>query len=190
MCPTPIGRIHTRVAILIIPAIIATIISVITGEAGWIVLIGVYLIMGVALDAAVYSWLINYQPPWMTGVLGLAELGLLFVLANVLELGLSAIEAIGFYIIVWLIASATKIVLLPIYSLTYLESSFEFRTTEWSIPPAQAAIPIIAGADEARAGAGPVLRGASGVHAKPLPPIPSPSGVHRIPPGLPGTPSR
>lgn len=189
MCPTPIGRIHTRVTILVIPAIIGAIISLITGEAGWVVLIGVYLLMGVALDAAVYSWLIRYQPPWMTGVLGLAELGLLYVLANVLELGLSPAEAIIFYVVVWCIAAATKIVLLPILSLTYLESSFEFRTTEWSIPPAQAAIPIVAAASEAEAGAGPVLRSASGVHATPLEPIPSPSGLHRIPPGLPKTPS-
>ena len=190
MCPTPIGRIQTRVTILVLPAIIAAIISIVTGEAGWIVLIGVYLLMGVALDAAVYSWLINYQPPWMTGVLGLAELGFLYVLASpaVLDLGLKPLEAIGFYIIVWLIAVTTKIVVLPILSLTYLESSFEFRTTEWSIPPAQAAVPILAAADEAAAGAGPVLRAASGAHAKPLEPIPSPSGVHRIPPGLPGTP--
>ncbi|MGI8461960.1 MAG: hypothetical protein ACR2OC_10050 [Solirubrobacterales bacterium] len=174
-------------ATLLFPAILATVISLITGEAGWIVLIGVYLLMGVALDAAVYSWLISYQPPWMTGVLGLAELGLLYVLANILELGLSPVEAIGFYIIVWLIAITTKIVVLPILSLTYLESSFEFRTTQWSIPPAQAAIPILALDEEASAGAGPVLRGASGAHAIPLEPIRSPSGLHRIPPGLPKT---
>jgi len=189
MCPTPIGRIHTRVATLIIPAILGTIISLITGEAGWIVIIGVYLLMGVALDAAVYSWMINYQPPWMTGILGLVELGFLYVLVSppVLDIGLAPLAAVIWYIIVWCIAFATKIVLLPIFSLTYLESSFEFRTTEWSIPPAQAAIPIIAGADEANAGAGPVLRAASGAHRVPLEPIPSPSGVHRVPPGLPKT---
>jgi hypothetical protein len=181
MCPTPIGRIHTRVAILVLPAILATIISFVTGEAGWIVLIGVYLLLGVALDAGVYSWLIRYQPPWMTGVLGLAELGLLYVLANILELGLSTVEAIGFYVVVWCIAIATKIVILPLVSLTYLESSGEFRTTEWSIPPSQAAIPILAAAAEAEAGPGPVLRSASGAHAVPLEPKPSPSGVFEVP---------
>jgi hypothetical protein len=125
----------------------------------------------------------------MTGVLGLAELGLLFVLANILELGLTAAEAIIFYVVVWCIAIATKIVVLPILSLTYLESSFEFRTTEWSIPPSQASIPILAAAAEAEAGPGPVLRSASGAHAVPLEPVPSPSGMHRIPPGLPKNPN-
>ena len=186
MCPTPIGRVHTRVATLVIPAILAAIISLLTGEAGWIVLVGVYLLLGVALDAGVYSWLIRYQPPWMTGILGLVELGLLFVLANVLDLGLSAAEAIIFYIVVWCIAISTKIVILPILSLTYLESSFEFRTTEWSIPPSQAAVPILASPGEAEAGPGPVLRSASGAHAVPLEPKPSPSGIHRVPEELQG----
>ena len=189
MCPTPIGRVHTRVAILVIPAILGTILSLVTGEAGWVVIIGVYLLLGVALDAGVYSWLIRYQPPWMTGVLGLAELGLLFVLANVLDLGLSAAEAIIWYVFVWCIAIATKIAILPLVSLTYLESSGEFRTTEWSIPPSQAVVPIVAAAAEAEGGPGPVLRSASGAHAKPLDPIPSPSGVHRVPPGLPKRPA-
>jgi hypothetical protein len=181
MCPTPIGRIHTRVAILVLPAVLGTLISLATGEAGWIVLIGVYLLLGVALDAGVYSWLIRYQPPWMTGVLGLAELGLLYVLANVLELGLSSAEAIAFYVVVWCIAIATKIVVLPLVSLTYLESSGEFRTTEWSIPPAQAAVPVVAAAAEAEAGPGPFLRSASGAHAVPLEPKPSPSGAFEVP---------
>lgn len=185
MCPTPIGRIHTRVATLVLPALLGTILALLTGEAGWIVIIGVFLLMGVALDAGVYSWLIKYQPPWMTGVLALAELGLLFVLANVLDLGLTAVEAIGFYVVVWILAISTKIAILPIVSLTYLESSGEFRRTEWSIPPAQAAVPVLALRSEAEAGAGPVLRGASGAHAVPLEPKPSPSGLHRLPPGLP-----
>ena len=90
MCPTPIGRIHTRVAILVLPAHPRRRSSrSITGRPDWIVLIGVYLLMGVALDACVYSWLLKYQPPWMTGVLGVGEFGLLYVLPNVLELDLS-----------------------------------------------------------------------------------------------------
>jgi hypothetical protein len=181
MCPTPIGRIHTRVATIVLPAVLGVIVSLITGNAGWIVLIGVFLLQGVALDACVYSWLLRYQPPWMTGVLAVAELGLLLVLANVLELGVPIAGAIVFYWGAWLLAIGTKIVLLPIFSLTYLESSLEFRRIEWSIPPAQAAVPVVASVADAQAGPGPVVEGASGVRRKPLEPRPSPSGVHAKP---------
>jgi hypothetical protein len=71
---------------------------------------------------------------------------------------------------------------LPIASLTYVESAAEFRTTEWSVPPPLEPLPILASSEEAKAGPGPVLREASGVHAKPLEPLPSPSGVHRTVP--------
>lgn len=181
MCPTPVGRIHTRVATIALPALLGVIISLIDGKPDWIVLIGVFLLMGVTLDAGVYSWLLKYQPPWMTGVLALAELGILFVLANVLELDLTPAQAIIFYWVSWALAISSKIALLPIFSLTYLESAGEFRRTEWSVPPAQASVPVLASTGEAAAGPGPLLRGASGAHATPLAKLPSPSGVHQAP---------
>ena len=185
MCPTPVGRIHTRVATITLPALLGVILSLVTGRPGWIVLIGVYLLLGVALDAGVYAWALKYQPPWMAFVLAVAELGLLFVLANVLELGLSAAEAIIFFWISWILAITTKIVLLPIFSLTYLESAGEFRRIEWSVPPSQASLPVIASVEAAPgASAGPVQRAVTGLHAVPLEPRPSPSGVHEIPTGL------
>ncbi len=188
MCPTPLGRVQTRVAILTGPAILGVILSLVTGRPDWIVLIGVYLLMGVALDSAVYSWVLRYQPPWMTGVLAIVEYGLLLILANVLELDLTIPEATIFYWVSWLMAASTKIVILPILSLTYLESSTEFRHASWSIPPAQASVPVVAAqSDLALAPAGVVAQ-ASGVHQVPqgLELKPSLSGVHELPPELTG----
>ena len=181
MCPTPIGRIHTRVATIVLPALLGTVLSIATGKPGWIVLIGVYLLLGVTLDSCVYSWVLKYQPPWMTGILALTEFGLLYVLANVLKLGLTPLEAILLFWASWLLATGTRIALLPIVLLTYIESATEFRRVEWSIPPSQAALPIVVAAGESRAGPGPVLQEASGIHARPIELKPSPSGVHRIP---------
>jgi hypothetical protein len=181
MCPTPIGRIHTRVATIGVPALLGVILSLVTGRPDWIVLIGVFLLMGVSLDAGLYSWLLKYQPPWMTGILALGELGLLFVLANVLKLDLTPAEAIVFYWAAWSLATATRIALLPIVSLTYIESAAEFRRIEWSIPASQASLPIMASRAEAASGPGRLLEEASGVHARPLERKPSPSGVHASP---------
>lgn len=184
MCPTPIGRVHTRVStILIGPAVLGFIITLISGHLDWIVLIGVYLLLGVFLDAGVYSWLLKYQPPWMTGVLALAEYGLLLAVTQLLQgfPNISVVEATTFYWVAYLLAVTAKIAVLPILSLTYLESAGEFRRLEWSIPPSQAALPVLASAAEARRGPGEIVRAASGVHATPLESLPAPSGVHQVP---------
>lgn len=184
MCPTPIGRVHTRVTtILIGPAVLGLILTLVSGHLDWIVLIGVYLLLAIFLDTAVYSWMLKYQPPWMTFVLALAEYGLLLAVTQLLEgfPNISVIEATMFYWASWILAIWAKVVVLPILSLTYLESAGEFRTTEWSIPPQQVALPVLASAAEARRGPGELVRAASGVHAKPLESLPAPSGVHAVP---------
>lgn len=188
MCPTPTGRIHTRTASFVLPALLGLIVSLISGHWDWLVLVGVYYLLAMFLDTAVYSWLIKYQPPWVAVFLALSEFGLLLVLAGVLNDqaggGLSHIaiwEAAWFFWASWILAALTKIVILPIASLTYIESAGEFRTTEWSVPPPLQPLPVLASSAEAKAGPGPVIREASGVHARPLEQLPSPSGVHRVP---------
>ena len=188
MCPTPTGRLHTRVATIVGPAILGLVLSLITGHWDWLVIVGVLLLLGIFLDSLVYSWLLKYQPPFVAIVLALSEFGLLLVLTGILNDkagGLSHIsipEAAIFFWACWIIAALTKIVVLPIASLTYIESAGEFRTTEWSVPPPLESLPILASSAEAKAGPGPVIREASGVHARPLEALPSPSGVHRLPP--------
>jgi hypothetical protein len=190
MCPTPTGRIHTRTATIFLPALFGLIVSLVSGHFDWLVLVGIYYVMGIFLDTAVYSWLFRFQPPWMTFVIGIAELGFLLVLSQVIAKSngggldhVSIPEAIVFYWVCWLLAiPLTKVVLLPLISLTYLESAGEIRRVEWSIPESQIPLPVLASSAEAKRGAGPVVREASGVHAKPLPNLPSPSGVHRLPP--------
>jgi hypothetical protein len=160
MCPTTLGRLHTRVATLaFLPALLGLILWAATGRSDWIELLGIYLLLGVALDVVIYPWAIKYQPPWMTFVLALAELGLLYAIARGLNIHLTALEAIGYYWAAWLLAVGTKIVLLPIVSLTYLESAGEFRRDEWSIPPSQELIPIMPSAP--KDGHGAVVESAS-----------------------------
>lgn len=83
VCPTVLGRIHTRVAMITLPALLALVLSPSPAH-GWLVVIGTYLLMGIALDVLAYSRLRRDQPPRMTPVLGLAELGLLSALVGFL----------------------------------------------------------------------------------------------------------
>src|SRR4051812_50142459 len=83
MCPTVIGRIHTRVSIILLgPGLIGLIFTLVSGHLDWLVLVGVYLMLGIFLDTAVYPLLLKWQPPWGGFVLALRGFGLLLVLAG------------------------------------------------------------------------------------------------------------
>lgn len=183
MCPTILGRVETRVAVVVGPALLGLLLSLITLNPGWIVAIGVYLQMGVILDTTLYSWVIRWHPPWLTGVIAVSEFVILAVLLATLEVPLSFAQALVLYWVSWGIAVATKIVILPLVSLSWLENGGEFRQTGWTIPAELEPVPIIA-APEGDRRPGQLVREFSTEHRVPdeLKRVPSPSGAHRIPP--------
>jgi hypothetical protein len=189
VCPTVLGRVQTRWAILIIPALIATVISLVTGNEGWIVLIGVYFVVGVALDIGFYPFIIRWQPPWLTFTLAVGEFVIVFVLAHILKVGLTNPEAILEYWIAWWIAIWTKVVILPLISLSWIENAGEFRSTDWSVAPEYQPLPISVFTPPAPGGGPPPLARQFSAAVIEIPEelrrAPSPSGVHRIPTGLP-----
>jgi hypothetical protein len=186
MCPTVLGRVQTRWAIIILPAIIATIISLVTGNEGWIVLIGVYFVLGVALDTAFYPFIIKWQPPWLTFVLAVGEFVLVFILAQpgVLNVGLTEVEAIVLFWVAWIVAIWTKVAILPLLSLGWIENAGEFRQTGWSVRPEYQPLAITVFTPPMDTGGPPALaREFSSVREVPaeLRNLPSPSGVRKIP---------
>jgi hypothetical protein len=185
MCPTIFGRVQTRWAILIIPALIATLISIITGNAGWIVLIGVYFVLGTALDVGFYPLLIRWQPPWLTFAFAVAEFILVFILAHILKVGLSNLEAVLLYWITWWIAIWTKVAVLPLLSLSWIENAGEFRTTDWSVAPEYESLPVAVFSSQPAGGGPPPLARKFSAAAIEIPEelrrIPSPSGVRSAP---------
>jgi hypothetical protein len=187
MCPTVLGRVETRTAILLPGAILAAIVSLLAHAEGFIVLIGVYLLMGVVLDIAFYPYVIRWQPPWLTFVLAVGEFAILFVLAQVLAVGLSNADAVWFYWVTWVLAISTKIVILPLVSLCWIENGGEFRFTGWSTPPELVPTPVsVIGPTDAGAGPPPLAIEFSSVAEVPeeIRDLPPPSSVRRVPADL------
>jgi hypothetical protein len=183
MCPTVLGRVQTRTAILIGPAILGAVLSLLTGNEGFIVLIGIYYLVGVALDTSFYPFVIKWQPPWLTFVLGLGEFVIVYVLGQVLEVGLQPIDALWFYWASWVMAIWTGIVILPIVSLSWIENGGEFREIGWSIPPEHEPLPIVAASAPGAPAEVRLVREFSAVNELPegLQELPSPSGVRERP---------
>jgi hypothetical protein len=183
MCPSVLGRVETRTAILVGPAILALVLYLTLGNEGYLVLLGIYYLIGVALDTTIYPQIIKWQPPWLTFVLGAGEFAIVYILGQVLDVTLKPIDAIWFYWVSWTMAVWTRIVILPIVSLTWIESGGEFRATGWSHPAEQEPVPVVAALADRPAGQGGLLREFSSVHQVPqdIQNLPAPSGVHRVP---------
>jgi hypothetical protein len=191
MCPTVLGRVETRWAILIIPAIIAAVISLATGNPSWIVLIGLYYVIGVALDTAFYPFIIRWQPPWLTFTLAVGEFILVYIAAKTLK-GIhfeSDLEPILAFWIAWWIAIWTKVVILPLLSLSWIENAGEFRSTGWSVAPEYLPLPVTAFTPQQEGSGPPPLARKFSAAVIEIPEelrrAPSPSGVHRVPTGPP-----
>lgn len=184
MCPTILGRIETRTFILIGPAILGAILSLLTGNEGFIVIIGIFLLQGVVLDIFFYPYVIKWQPPWLTFVLAVGEFVITYVLAQILDVGLQPIDAVWFFWLSWTLAIWTKVVILPIISLSWIENAGEFRVTGWSVPPEVEPMPLLAAEPAGAPGEIRLVREFSSVNQIPaeLRNLPAPSGVHQTPP--------
>ena len=87
-----------------------------------------------------------------------------------------------------MIAITTKIVILPLISLWWIENGGEFRTTGWSVAPEYQPLPIWRSRPSSPGGPPPLARKFSAAVIEipeELRRAPSPSGVFQIPTGPP-----
>jgi hypothetical protein len=185
MCPTRRGRLETRTAIIIGPALLGLLLSIVTGKTGYIELIGIYYVVGVILDVAYYPFIFRWQPPWMTFVIAVNEFVIVFVIGKWVDVGLTNAEAVVFFWVSWAISIVTKIVVLPIASHSWIENGGEFRQTTWTIPAAGEPLPVDyarPGDADRAAGPPPLARAFSAVHEIPdeVKHLPSPSRLGEV----------
>jgi hypothetical protein len=111
-------------------------------------------------------------------------------LSGPLELGRDPDKFIGWddwrpialYWVSWLMAITTKIVVLPLISLSWIENGGEFRKVGWSVAPEYQPLPMLAAIDD-RPTEGKLVREFTSTHAVPDLQIARPLiALHQTPP--------
>ena len=118
------GRIESRLAVLVLPLLVACVVAAALREWWPVELAGLMGAVGLALDLA-YHRPIGYQPGWAALPLGALELGC--VMALVLGLGVRAplLWALVFFAAAWLWSQVLAHALLPLWRLSWGEDGGE-----------------------------------------------------------------
>lgn len=130
MCFTFIGRIHTRLATLIGPLLLAWLFTVVTAKPDYWTLFVLMACVALALDAGVYGWIIGYQPRWLTLGLAAWEFTLLKWIMQwpyPFEIRVRTRQALELYVLAWIMIWITLHVILPLLWPRWIEDGGEFR---------------------------------------------------------------
>src|SRR5947207_12168251 len=101
MCFTFLGRVETRILSLILPLCVTAIFALLRGSEYW-TLFGVMVLVTLMLDLGIYIWWIDYQPRWLSLVLGAFEfIAIRQTMAwfPQLTVQLNLAEMLGFYMV-------------------------------------------------------------------------------------------
>jgi hypothetical protein len=161
------GRIETRLAAALLPALLAAALSPLLHKWWPLELVGLMTAVGLLLDATVYHRLLAYQPGWLALPLGLVELGLTMGAARVLDLNGPLWPALALFGAAWLLHQLLAHAALPLLRLSWPEDGGELGLAGVGL---RAAMPVFAVAvlGVAWAVEPPTVRLAAGEHAGPL----------------------
>jgi hypothetical protein len=161
------GRLESRLAALLLPALVAAVASPLLHKWWPLELVGLMAAIGIALDVLLYHRLLPYQPGWAALPMGLLELGLTMAAARALELEPWLWGALALFATGWVAQQLLSHAALPLWRLTWAEDGGELgRPGLMLAAAAPAALLLVLGT--AWAVEPPTVRLAAGVHDGPL----------------------
>jgi hypothetical protein len=161
------GRLESRLAMTLIPFLIAAAIGTIMRDWWPVELAALMVGVGVALDALLYHRVLPYQPGWVAVPAGLVELGILMGLVRVLGIGAPLDGALAFFAGSWVLAQLLGHAAFPLLSLSYGEDGGELGRL--GVVAALLVVALLAGAGGVAWGTlPPTIRLDAGVHRGPL----------------------
>lgn len=126
------GRLQTRLLSLIGPAAYLGALALAARDGSYMWMFALMALLGLALDAGVYGWLLGYQPRWLTLLLSGLEFALLLGALQALALPGQTVDgwrALGAYVPAWALAWLTMHVALPWAAPRWAEDGGELRPT-------------------------------------------------------------
>ena len=130
MCFTFLGRVETRLLSLILPLCATGAFAVLGGSGEYWMLFGVMVLVALALDLGIYIWWIDYQPRWLTLVLGVFEFLAIRQAIEwfpALNVRLSLAQALSFYVVAWVASWITTQAVMPSLWPRWAEDGGEIR---------------------------------------------------------------
>lgn len=161
------GRIDSRLAAALGPALAAAALALVLHRWWPVEVAGLMVGVGVALDLLLYDRLLDYQPAWAALPLGALELGAVTALAYALDVRAPLAQAIGFFCGAWLLAQVLGHAVYPLLRLSYGDDGGELGRPGATSAAVVAALFLAAGG-VAFATRPPTVTLAAGVHRGPL----------------------
>src|SRR3954454_10819587 len=137
MCFTVAGRLQTRLAALLGPLLVTLCVTLWTGQYEYWTLFGLMAGVGLLLDIGGYSWLLGFQPRWLSVLLAAGEF---WVIKQVAELPypwslvLDTRQAVEIYVPGWLLSWLILQAVLPLLWPRWAEDGGEIRPVRWQGP--------------------------------------------------------
>jgi len=125
VCFSVAGRLQTRLVALVVPALLAIVLSAYTGDPRYYTMLIVMVLVAFDLDLYVYPRLIGYGTRWQTYALGLVEFLITLTIVRVLAGSLPLSTIVWYYLASWIGGQLLVNVLLPILDFQWAEHGGE-----------------------------------------------------------------